>query len=43
MHRTPDGRRSPPDELQFGAVSAVVTLALYGGVLAVDGVALKVR
>jgi hypothetical protein len=26
---------------RFGAVSAVVTLALYGGVLAVDGVALK--
>jgi hypothetical protein len=26
---------------RFGAVSAVLTLALYGGVLAVDGVALK--
>ena len=26
---------------RFGAASAVVTLALYGGVLAVDGVALK--
>ncbi|MBZ5623852.1 MAG: DUF4386 family protein [Acidobacteriia bacterium] len=26
---------------RFGAVSAAVTLALYGGVLAVDGVALK--